>query len=224
MKVSGLLVATAVVLSLPAVARAELIAYDYTAAVVGITDTSAGHTLVPGDIHAGDLITGSFTFDNSAGAAASGGTSFSHGAALMLSATGLLHGGAYTYALGAPAQPNDEIDIFGGTFGFYERGPTVPTSFNPAIPLSHFDFFGITASSPDLSLVKLSLPGGGASMDISDQDTSSTAPYWDISASLTNLEPAPATPEPASLVLFGVGVCGVIIFHRRRATPLMAPC
>jgi hypothetical protein len=188
--------------------------YQFTATVTSITDTSPGKTMVPSSIQPGSTIVGSFSYD-----AISGTSGFYRGTGLMLSANATIDG-TYGYSVTTPTT-NDEIDIFGTplNFEYFKRGPTVPTLFDPNIPVSHFEFTGIDSTSVDPSLAQLSLPTGGppASFGVSDQQTPDS-PYWFIGANITSLQQTSA-PEPSSLLLLAstAGLTCAYARWRRRA-------
>jgi len=194
---------TAGLFLIPGVGRADLVTYFISGKVGVITDTSPNH-YVPTSItpNVSDFI-GSFTFDNSA--PGTGGAY--RGTALQLSAH-ITIDGKYDYIINSPTA-NDEIDIFGTSFGLYLRGPTVALNFAPNPPFSHFEFQGTTQTTI-LSQVVLG-PTGTAG--VSDQQTPDDF-YYFIG---TNTSTVVATPEPTSLALVGV-FAGGLLFKRWRKT------
>ena len=97
---------------------------------------------------------------------------------------------------------SDEIDLSSsGTprFGFYKRGPIVPTRFSPFPPFSHLDFFGGSTSTDILSDIQLS--GEGFTSGVGDteaRDAPNNDPYYYVSANITSVQ---QVPEPGTVAL-----------------------
>lgn len=197
-------------------ARADYVTYAFSGTVNAITDTSSNH-FVPTSIHTGSsTFVGMFSFENSAPGQLSGSNGFYRGTALNLQASVVI-GGKYTYMLTTPTS-SDEIDIIGGAFEFFKRGPTVNTAFAPYPPFSHFEFLGLTQTNV-LQNARVTF-ASNSSAGVSDQQTSS-APYYFIGSSIATLQ---TVPEPSALVLTGLGAgCLLVMLGLRRKVSTLPP-
>jgi len=190
------------------VARASYVTYAFSGTVNAITDTS-GNDFVPTSIHTGSsTFVATFSFENSAPGQVSGSDAFYRGIALNLQASVVIDG-TYTYTLTTPTS-SDEIDIIGGAFEFFKRGPTVSTTYAPNPPFSHFEFLGLTQTNI-LQNAQVTF-ASNSSAGVSDQQTSS-APYYFIGSSISTLQ---AVPEPGSMALLGIGTLAAFWRFRRR--------
>lgn len=183
--------------------RADLITYQFDGTVDGITDTSS---LLPGSIHAGSTVIGTFSFDRLAP-----GSNFYHGIPVNMAMTATVDG-TYTFTLNTPIAA-DEIDVFSNTFGFYKRGPDITTGFDPTLHVSQLEASNIVASTNNLATAALSLQTNSA-VGITNQN-SLQSPYG-ISVHLTSLS---VVPEPSSLALAVLGILPLAVcwIHRRKA-------
>jgi hypothetical protein len=190
-------------------ARADYVTYTLTGTVNAITDTSSNH-YVPTSIHSGtSTFVGTFSFENSAPGSLSGSNGFYRGTALNLQASVTIDG-QYVYTLTTPTA-SDEIDIIGGAFEFFKRGPTVTEAFAPNPPFSHFEFLGLTQTNV-LKNAQVTF-ASNSSAGVSDQQTSG-APYYFIGSGITTLQ---SVPEPSALALTGLGaVCLFVVVGLRR--------
>jgi hypothetical protein len=194
----------------------SIVTYQFTATVTSITDDSPGKTLVPHSIQINtSTITGTFSYD-----AITGTSGFYSGTSLMLAANATIDG-TYGYSVTTPTS-QDGIDIFGTPldFEFFKRGPSVPTLFDPNIPVSHLEFTGLVSTSANPALAQLSLPSSGsAQVGISDAQTSGV-PSWFIGGNITSLEEVSTTaPVPSTFLLLasGAGLTSAYGRWRRRA-------
>jgi hypothetical protein len=190
------------------VARASYVTYAFSGTVNAITDTS-GNNFVPTSIHTGSCtFVATFSFENSAPGQVSESDAFYRGTALNLQASVVIDG-TYTYTLTTPTS-SDEIDIIGGAFEFFKRGPTVNTMYAPNPPFSHFEFLGLTQTNI-LQNAQVTF-ASNSSAGVSDQQTSS-APVYFIGSSIATLQ---AVPEPGSVALLGIGTLAAFWRFRRR--------
>ena len=182
--------------SRPVAARADEVTYSISGTVSGaITDESTNH-YVPTSIVDGSTFTGTISFDKSASGTINVGNAQYRGADLNL-AVDILIAGQYEYVNTTPSN-SDEIDLSSsGTprFGFYKRGPIVPTGFSPFPPFSHLDFFGGSTSTDILSDIQLS--GGGFTSGVGDTEDRND-PYYYVSANITSVQ---QVPEPGTVAL-----------------------
>jgi hypothetical protein len=188
-------------------ATASFITYDFTATVTTVADYSPNHTLVPASIQPGSTMVGSFTFDNSAP-----GSPFPGGTSLDLSAT-ITVDGTYTYTL---TTPNffDSIDLLSGpNSGLYKHGNAM-TSFGA--PVGLLELFNLNSSTNSLSTTQFTLPPPGPAGATAGISNAAGQPYYFIGGQVVSLEPAAATPEPASLTMLGIGLAGLAVYRRQR--------
>jgi hypothetical protein len=193
-------------------ARAGLVTYEFTGHVSTVVDYSQLHNQLPADIHVGDALVGTFTYNSSAP-----GSSFYRGTDLQMSISVTI--GGHTFALTSPTA-SDEIDLLSiPPFGYYKRGPDVTTAFGTPLSFASLNLGGNVTT--DLSQFQPSLNYFDNSVGLSD--AFSAAPYWFIGGSVDTLQPVTPTPAPPGLVLGGIAaVCLGGYALRRRARPLAA--
>jgi hypothetical protein len=201
------LLALATVLLLANSARGGIITYQFSGSVSNFVDYGS---ILPSDIAVGNMASGIFSYDDAAV-----GPQFYRGEQVKMSETVTLvtAQNTYTFSLTMPVA-SDEIDLFGGTFGFYHRGPDVPLGFGADAHVSFMDAFSFGSTSDDLSMTELSL-GFGSTIGISDAN--SEAPYYYIGITPTSLEKvALPVPEPSSLILCSAGILTLAGYGWRR--------
>jgi hypothetical protein len=193
-------------------ARAGLVTYEFTGQVSTLVDYSPAHNQLPADIHVGDALAGTFSFNSDAP-----GSSFYRGTDLQMSISVTIDG--HTFALTSPTA-SDEIDLLSiPPFGYYKRGPDVTTAFGTPLSFASLNLGGNVTT--DLSKFQPSLNYFDNSVGLSD--AGSAAPYWFIGGSVDTLQPVTPTPAPPGLVLGGIAaVCLSGCALRRRARPLAA--
>lgn len=161
------LLALATVVLLANSARAGIITYQFSGSVSNFVDYGS---ILPSDLGVGNLASGTFSYDDAAV-----GPQFYRGEQVKMSETVTLvtATNTYTFSLTMPTAL-DEIDLFGGSFGFYHRGPDVPLGFGADAHVSFMDAFGFGSTSDDLSTTEVSLGGGR----IGISDAFSAAAYY----------------------------------------------
>jgi hypothetical protein len=190
-------------------ARADFVTYEITGKVSTLVDYSPGHNQLPADIHVGDALSGTFSYNTDAP-----GSSVYRGTALQMSIRVTIDG--HTFAL-TSSTASDEIDLLSiPPFGYYKRGPEITTDFGTPLSFASLNLGG--NGTTDLSKFQPSLNYFDNSVGLSD--AGSASPYWFIGGSVDTLAPVAAVPAPSGLVLGGIaalclGGCAL----RYRASP-----